>query len=98
MLGFLGLLFVSGVDYISFATGLLVGMTIIQVYFHRFSAALPPDKSPEPPVSAIQADVICHTGGSRQSVARTHVDDVALHLGTVHGRGAWLWFGFVVPR
>jgi hypothetical protein len=54
MLAFLALLFVSGVDYLSFATGLLVGMTIIQVYFHRFSAVLPSDKSPDPPVSAIK--------------------------------------------
>jgi hypothetical protein len=54
MLGFVALLFVSGFDYLSFVTGLLVGMTIIQVYFHRFSAVLPSDKSPDPPVSAIK--------------------------------------------
>lgn len=51
---FVGLLFASGIEYLSFATGLLVGMTLIQVYFHRFSDPLPPDKSPEPPVSAIK--------------------------------------------
>lgn len=37
MMLFLVLLFVSGVEYVSFTTGLLVGMTIIQVFFHRFS-------------------------------------------------------------
>src|SRR5438552_3491209 len=48
------LLFVSGVEYLSFATGLLVGCTLIQVYFHRFSEPLSADKAPEPPVSAIK--------------------------------------------
>lgn len=38
----------------SFATGLLVGMTLIQVYFHRFSTALEPGRAPEPPVSPIK--------------------------------------------
>jgi hypothetical protein len=33
---------------------LLVGMTIIQVYFHRFSEPLPPEKSPEPPITALK--------------------------------------------
>src|ERR1700720_2991229 len=49
MLIFVALLFASGVEYLSFTTGLLVGMTIIQVYFHRFSEPLPPEKSPDPP-------------------------------------------------
>ena len=50
----LGLLFASGVEYLSFTTGLLVGMTIIQVYFHRFSDPLPPDKCPEQPITALK--------------------------------------------
>jgi len=54
MVVFVGLLFATGVEYLSFTTGLLVGMTLIQVYFHRFCNPLPPDKSPEPPVSAIK--------------------------------------------
>lgn len=49
-----GLLFWSGVEYLSFTTGLLVGSTLIQIYFHRFCEPLPADKSPEPPVSAIK--------------------------------------------
>ena len=51
----LGLLFVSGAtEYISFITGLLVGMVLIQLYFHSFSQSLTPEKSPEPPISAIK--------------------------------------------
>jgi hypothetical protein len=54
MVVFVALLFATGVEYLSFTTGLLVGMTIIQVYFHRFSDPLPAQKSPEPPVTAIK--------------------------------------------
>jgi hypothetical protein len=50
----LALLFTSGVEYVSFTTGLLVGMTIIQTYFHEFSDPLPPEKSPQPPVTALK--------------------------------------------
>ncbi len=51
----IGLLFVSGAtEYISFITGLLVGMVLIQLYFHSFSQTLTPEKSPEPPISAIK--------------------------------------------
>ena len=41
-------------EYVSFTTGLLVGMTIIQVYFHRFSDPLSPEQSPPPPVTALK--------------------------------------------
>jgi hypothetical protein len=54
MIIFVILLFASGADYLSFTTGLLVGMTIIQVYFHRFSDPLPPEKSPNPPITALK--------------------------------------------
>jgi hypothetical protein len=54
MVVLVALLFVAGVEYLSFTTGLLVGMTIIQVYFHRFSDPLPPEKSPEPPLTALK--------------------------------------------
>ncbi len=54
MVAFVVLLFASGIEYLSFTTGLLVGCTLIQVYFHRFSEPLPADKAPEPPVSAIK--------------------------------------------
>ncbi|MGB9980404.1 hypothetical protein [Methanobacterium sp.] len=51
----IGLLFISGgMEYISFVSGLLAGMILIQLYFHSFSKQLPAEKSPEPPVSAIK--------------------------------------------
>lgn len=49
------LLFMSkSMQYISFIAGLYIGATLIQVYFHRFSSPLPPEKSPNPPVSPIK--------------------------------------------
>jgi hypothetical protein len=48
------LLFASGMEYLSFTTGLLVGMTIIQIYFHRFCDPLPPEMLPDPPLTAIK--------------------------------------------
>ncbi len=54
MVVFVLLLFASGVEYLNFTTGLLVGMTLIQVYFHRFSDPLPPEKSPKPPITALK--------------------------------------------
>lgn len=50
----LALLYLTGVEYLSFVTGLLVGMTLIQVYFHRFNRALPAEKAPDAPFSAIK--------------------------------------------
>lgn len=51
----LGLLFVSGsLEYVSFITGLFVGMVLIQLYFHSFSEPLKPEDSPKPPVSPIK--------------------------------------------
>src|SRR6202522_2386755 len=47
----LGLLFTRGADSVSFLTGLLVGATLIQLYFHRFSEPLTDDQSSAPPVS-----------------------------------------------
>jgi hypothetical protein len=53
--GAMGVLqFLSGIDYLSFTTGLLVGMTLIQVFFHRFRDPLPADKTPEPPLTALK--------------------------------------------
>ncbi len=49
-----GLLFAKGADHVSFLTGLLVGATLIQLYFHRFSEPLPDEQSPAPPVSPIK--------------------------------------------
>lgn len=41
-------------EYLSFAVGLYVGATLIQVYFHSFSRKLPEDKSPKLPASPIK--------------------------------------------
>jgi hypothetical protein len=43
------LLTVTGLDHLSFTTGLVVGMLTIQVFFHRFREPLPPDKAPTEP-------------------------------------------------
>ncbi len=48
------LLAAGGVSGSSFAAGLLVGMTLIQVYFHRFSTPVEPGRAPEPPISPIK--------------------------------------------
>jgi hypothetical protein len=51
MIVFVVLLLVSGeMEWLNFATGLVVGMTLIQLYAHRFLDELPPDKMPEPPL------------------------------------------------
>jgi hypothetical protein len=55
MLVLIGLLIWSGAfEPLSFWTGLVVGMTLIQVYFHRFSQPVAPDKAPEPPLTPIR--------------------------------------------
>ena len=58
MLGLMVLLvvlqFLGGIEYLSFTTGLLVGSTLIQIYFHRFCDPVPADRSPDPPVSPIK--------------------------------------------
>lgn len=49
------LLFIShNMEYLSFITGLYIGATLIQVYFHRFSDPVPDDKAPKPPISPIK--------------------------------------------
>jgi hypothetical protein len=58
-----GLLVMQGADHVSFLTGLLVGMTLIQIYFHQFTVPLTsgeaPPESPSSPIKtmsyAIQA-------------------------------------------
>lgn len=53
-LALLGLLFAKGADHVSFLTGLLVGATLIQLYFHRFAEPLSDEQSPTPPLSPIK--------------------------------------------
>jgi hypothetical protein len=48
----LGLLFASGIEYLSFTTGFLVGLTALQLYFHAFNTPL--EKQPAPPLTPIK--------------------------------------------
>ncbi|WP_024802623.1 hypothetical protein [Nocardia sp. BMG51109] len=48
------LLFATGMDALSFLTGLFVGMSLIQIYFHRFIHPLAPDKLPESPYPPVK--------------------------------------------
>jgi hypothetical protein len=48
------LLGIQGADHVSFLTGLLAGMTLIQIYFHQFSVPLSNEEAPEPPSSPIK--------------------------------------------
>jgi hypothetical protein len=57
------LLFLTETRYLSFITGIVVGMLIIQIFFHRLSRVLAPGEAPETPTPptklmsyAIQAD------------------------------------------
>ena len=48
------LLYVRGIEHVSFVTGLLVGMTLIQLYFHQFSRPLSESERPTAPASPIK--------------------------------------------
>lgn len=48
------LLVATDLHYLSFLTGLFVGMSLIQVYFHRFVRPLPEVKMPEGPLPPIK--------------------------------------------
>jgi hypothetical protein len=51
----IGLLFVSkNMEYLSFITGIYIGATLIQVYFHSFSEPLPDEKAPKQPITPIK--------------------------------------------
>ncbi|WP_336215943.1 hypothetical protein [Nonomuraea sp. LPB2021202275-12-8] len=54
MIVLVALLAAVGLEHLSFTTGLLVGLTLTQVFFHRFTRPLPPDRAPPPPVTPIK--------------------------------------------
>jgi len=55
MLVLVALLFASGrMEHLSLITGLVVGMTLVQTYFHRFSSPVPADKAPKDPMTPIK--------------------------------------------
>ena len=43
------LLFLTEMQELSFITGLIVGMLVIQIFFHRFSEPIDPEQAPESP-------------------------------------------------
>lgn len=47
-------LFLAGVNPVSFLTGIWIGATLIQTYFHRYHAPLAPETAPRPPVGPIK--------------------------------------------
>lgn len=48
----LGLLAASGIEYLNFTTGFLVGLTALQLYFHAFNQPL--EKQPALPLTPIK--------------------------------------------
>lgn len=48
------LLFLTDMQYLSFLTGLIAGMLLIQMFFHAFNRVLPDDKAPRPPAPPIK--------------------------------------------
>jgi hypothetical protein len=49
-----GLLAARGSEPVSFLAGLLIGMTLIQLYFHQFAEPLLPAQHPREPSSPIK--------------------------------------------
>ncbi|WP_424532603.1 hypothetical protein ACOZ38_20130 [Sphaerisporangium viridialbum] len=54
MIVMVALLAAVGLEHLSFITGLLVGLTLTQVLFHRFTRPLAPDRAPPPPITPIK--------------------------------------------
>jgi hypothetical protein len=71
---------------LSFITGLITGMLIIQIFFHRFHEALPDDEAPRIIRSAKENHVLRNTGKPRACVARDNPDDGPLWLGPLGAR------------
>ena len=78
------LLMLTEMHYLSFITGLVVGMLTIQVFFHRFSKPLTPDKMPESPTPAEKTHVLCHPGDPPPRMARDHLHDHTVRLGPLY--------------
>jgi hypothetical protein len=59
------LLFLTDVNDLSFITGLVAGMLLIQIFFHRFSEPLAEDRAPEssaPPIKIMSYAIQAHPG------------------------------------
>lgn len=76
-------LFATRADAYSFLTGLFVGMSLIQVYFHRFIQPLPPDKVPESPFLPVKLVSYAIQSQAGAGVARIFADLHRCGLGTL---------------
>ena len=54
MAGIVGLVLIAGPNYLNFTAGLLVGMTLIQIYFHRFADPVASEWMPDEPVTPLK--------------------------------------------
>lgn len=90
----------GGTEYISFTTGLLVGMVLIQLYFHSFSEPLPPEKSPEVPVSPIKImsyAIEAKPGKAwRELIIMTVIFIWALYMLLTQGFGLFRWMAMIM--
>lgn len=81
-------LFVTGMHDLSFITGLVVGMLVIQIFFHRFSEPLPADRAPEsssPPRQIMSYAIQAHPGLAwREIVLMTALLGWALYALVAH--------------
>jgi hypothetical protein len=83
------LLFLTDMHYLSFITGLTVGMLTIQVFFHRFIRVLPEERMPQtptPPVKLVSYAIQAQPGLAWREIAFMTVLSVwALYM--LIGRG-----------
>jgi hypothetical protein len=77
-----------GGDHVSFLTGLLVGMTLIQVYFHQFSVPLSDDEAPGTSFLADQDHVLRHSGEAKPTLEGVGRDCVLARVVALRSRSA----------
>ena len=77
------LLFLTDMHDLSFITGLVVGMLIIQIFFHRFDKPLATEQAPESAIPAKESDVVCDPSPTWVGLARNPGDDRAVRLGSL---------------
>lgn len=85
------LLFAVGVQYLSFVTGFLAGMLVIQTFIHRFMERLPQDKMPPEPV--VPSKLLSYAIQARPTLAWREIVVIAVVLGW--GMVALVWYGLL---
>jgi hypothetical protein len=83
IVGLVILLFLTDMQELSFITGLVVGMLIIQIFFHRFDKPLATEQSPEsgaPPRKVMSYAIQAPTGVGLEGNPR---DDGGIRLGSL---------------